>query len=166
MTNTKNCKACKTKIHEEATKCPHCQSFQSSWSNWNVLIPIFLLLPLSIFLVNIMSVFDKADFDDYKEQVTFTRISEKVYQTKGGHDRIKIIGEIDNQSDKDWRMPEYKITFKNENGEFVHSAFESGIQTRVHAGTKTKTAVNVFVGTMNDSLTFEVELFDMKEEWQ
>ncbi len=160
----KTCKACQLEIHDKATKCPHCLSFQSAWNTWMVLLPILLIFPLMLFMMNMMTLFGGADFKEHKNQVTYQLISKELITNKSGTNRLKLVGEIDNRSDIDWRHPDFKITVNNEKGEFHNVIYETSYNIKAPAKIKTKTSTFVLGGELPEGYTMDVELINMKPD--
>lgn len=128
--DTKHCRSCCEEINAAATKCPHCQAFQSRWMPWLYivpgLLPLLLILPLIIFPFSRLRT-DSTDveFKDVQHQLTISNARLK-YEEPPNQDGVTVhqyrrhawlYCTIKNDSDYRWENLEFLVEFENADGE-------------------------------------------------
>ena len=105
----------------------------------------------------------RPNFEDYKESVVFTKLSEEVEISDKGTHYLKIVGEIDNQSKETWKRPTFKVNFFDETGEFKTLIYERDHYVSIAPKTKEKVAFKILIGKNKSDYNYKVELEDMSQ---
>ena len=166
----KICKYCKEQIHEEASKCPKCQSFQNKF-----LSPLFLslipLLFLSIFLIPLYMSFSnrakKAKFIDHRDNIEMIVLKQDTLKKEDSKkdDLLNIVMELDNKTEIEWSQAEFEIEFKTANGELLNIEKSGDYRLTLHPNSKSKSAIKIPIRKEFENAEIKVELVNLKHKW-
>ena len=129
---TRNCRSCCEAISVAATKCPHCQAFQSRWVLWFFILPgvlpVLLIVPLlNVSLRRLSDSSTNVEFALVKHQLTVTNAQLK-YREPDAAEGISyhyfqqnawLYFTIHNESAYRWDNLEFLIEFQDANGERI-----------------------------------------------
>ncbi|MBI9015799.1 MAG: hypothetical protein JEZ07_00925 [Phycisphaerae bacterium] len=109
----KTCKHCKKEIEQLASKCPYCQGVQ----NWYKDPQVTTLLPMLVvfyFIFGSSGLFNKKVYTDYKEQITFEKLS-----TSSDDSNIIHTYNIKNNTKYKWESISYQYVGTDEKGQVM-----------------------------------------------
>jgi hypothetical protein len=122
----KTCKACRKEIDDLATKCPHCQAFQTWKRNPQVLALILPLLFIPfVFVVPFWmprTLLAENHFSDFQSAFSTKRVNE----SRNGN-QITMIYEIQNDTPLKWSWIRYRMVGKQADGTMVAVSDNSDI---------------------------------------
>ena len=162
----KTCNYCKTQIPKEATKCPNCQSFQNKYRNpqfiYGILFPLIMLIPFYFFMT-----YTHADFTDYSDQISMNVVNIDTLQ-RGDCLRCKqlnILIELDNQTNKEWKTPQYEITFSSKERK-LHNIERSGDYLFILPANSTAiSSIKVNIYPEYKDALMDVKLVDLRHDY-
>lgn len=153
----KTCKHYQEQISKAATKCPKCQSFQYWYRNPQIIMLLPMLLFIS-FLYTMMSTrMERLDFEDFKDQITLTRLSKDTIQVQNKK-MINLLVEIANTSEHQWKNAIYEVKYLSSTGDLLTVEKDSDYQFVLSAHDKTISSIKVPVYEQYENVTFELKL--------
>ncbi len=154
----KICKACQKEIHEQAYKCPYCQSFQSWKKNstlWSWIPSVVVILYYPIFMYHMMMPTENY-YKDFKTAIS----SQLVNKVESG--TTALIYQIKNDADIKWTNIDYQITGKQSNGKIVSVANRTEYLIIPPHSNSALLSVNIYPEQPVTSWVFEIT--DMKSD--
>lgn len=125
MEEMKQCPACFEEINAKATKCPHCQSWQSKWrfdhSNikHQLIFISFIFGLLAFFYFSAFgSLINQKSFYESKDLINVSNTNLN-YSIKECGARISIIGTITNNSDTIWKDVHFEAQFYDKDNKLI-----------------------------------------------
>jgi len=163
----KTCKSCQTEIHEKASKCPHCQSFQKWWYSLLPILPILLVaLPLMFAPQFLFNFGRDLDFEELEGKVSFEKISEEVIQSErgSGAPKLKILLALKNHTDENLEQPIFEISIKNEEGELIEVKDRISFKTKLPANGTSNVSFVINPFLAGENFSTDIKLTEIKED--
>ena len=155
----KICKYCKEEIAQDASKCPKCQSMQTWYGNpfFLMFVPMLVLFPLMMYLLS-WSRPEKVDFETYRNQVTITQLGQDTVLIKE-EQKINILVEIDNPTDKKWKNPMFEVSYLSASGELLNvEQMGGGYRVVIPPKLKTRTSIKTRLYKEYQNAKIEVKI--------
>jgi len=163
----KTCKSCQTEIHEKASKCPHCQSFQKWWYAFLPVLPILLCTLPFIFIPQFLFNFrGELDFEELEGKVSIKKISEEVIKSEreNGAPKLKILLELKNHTDENLEQPNFEVTINDYEGNLLHVEDRISYKTKLPANGTANHAIFINHFLAGENFSTDIKLTEIKED--
>lgn len=146
----KQCPTCKEDVAVDATRCPHCSSYQKQWVRI-VRHPIFLVtFFIGLMTISYLPMFSM--FPEYAENPGATvKILESSFSVSksncNGPDKISVLGKLENENPESIRGITFNVEFFESNGNTVEFITEQNHNLIVPGNSKSTFKVSGSITT-------------------
>jgi len=155
----KHCKSCQKEIDNNASKCPHCQTFQKWYKNpqaYGVLFSIPVFIP-AILIITSTGLFFRPSYLDHKNDFEVKSVNVSSNKEYNIHTY-----NITNKSDSAWENIAYQFIGLDESGKVVVVQSEQGYSWKIQPNSQSMISVE----TPKDSpaVKWEFKITDMRAD--